>query len=218
MPDDTKKGRPLSGEVLPPARSETHLPIEPPLRGIPLFNRMRYNAARKELEAYLSVLRLRNAVIGEITTTIELRERYDTGLVRFDRIDDLRRIENLKIDAELNQALSAAVRASRSGAINDLLHRARLADAEAMAIEAEQALHALKNPPPPSGPPPPQPSESERIAAKIAELRRREKELIAALVGEYENEDDLSEEDLELIRDVRLKTRDLIAKLMDELD
>lgn len=217
MADDLPRKTPLTGEVLPPARPETHLPIEPPLAGIPLFNRMRYRAVRRELEEYLTVLQTRNAVLKEITETARIGEEYKRRLVRTERLDDLRRIEALKIDAEMDEALENAMRQHRDAQANALAHRARMANLEADAIEAERRLTELKNPPRKPEPPPPQ-DPSERMATEIARLREQERTLIASLLANYESEEDVSDEDRELIADIKLATRNRIASLVEDID
>jgi hypothetical protein len=140
---DNLPTKPLSGEVLPPARAETHLPIDRPLTGIPLFNRMRYRSVRKELEEYLAVLRAKNAVLREIAETANIGEEYNRRLARSERMEDLRRIEGLKVDAELDAALENAMRQHRDSQAGALAHRVRMADLEAQAIVAERRLESL---------------------------------------------------------------------------
>ena len=206
----------LKGQVLPPVQSETHLPVEQPLRGIPLFNRIRYREARRELEEYLAVLRTKNAVIREITETVRVSEDYNRALARTERLDDLRLVEGLKIDAELDAAVEAQLQQHRTSQANSLVHRARMAHLEADAIAAEQRLKALNNLPP-KPEPVQQPSVADRVTAEIATIRQQEKQVIAALVGQFENETDLPEEDRELVRDVRFATRNRIAELIEAI-
>src|SRR5690242_10564740 len=103
MPSDSRPV--LTGQVLPAAPKEMHLPIAQPLSGVPFFSRLRYRAVRRELEEYLAVLQTRNAILHEVGETARISEDYGRALVRTERLDDLRRIEGLKIDAELDAAL-----------------------------------------------------------------------------------------------------------------
>jgi len=210
MSDD--RPRPLSGQVLPAERSETHLPIERPLSGIPLLNRMRYRAVRRELEEYLSVLQTRNAVLREIGETVRISEDYNRALVRAERLDDLRRIEGLKIATELDAALENALDQHEATQINVLHRRARRADAETAAIAAEHRLDAMKNAPSTQ----PSASAADRLKVEMAKLRAREKALIEALLEGYGREEAAPEDIREMIANVRLATRDHIAKLIDE--
>lgn len=217
MSKDEHRAKPLTGEVLGPKRDEMHLPIERPLNGIPLFNRIHYRSVRRELEEYRGVLAAKNAVLREHLETQRIGEDFNRALLRTERLDDLRQIEGLKIDSELDAAMRLLIAQNRNAQADDIAHRARMARLEREAIEAEQDLEALKNPPPPPPPPPPKPDEAERIRSEIAKIRRQEKDLIAALVAEVGSEADLPEEDQELIRDVRLQTRDRIARLIEDL-
>src|ERR1700721_873392 len=93
---------PHNTEILPPSHREADIRLDKPLRGISLLNRARYWVAKKELEAYIAALRLRNDAIRELDTGQELRTQfYGRTLTRVARLDDLRKIEEEKIANEL---------------------------------------------------------------------------------------------------------------------
>jgi hypothetical protein len=212
MADDNMPKR-VSGVVLPAVQSSANLPIDPPLQGIPLFNRMRYRSIRKELDEYLSVLEKKEAIIRRLDGIARASEDFSRTLIRTERWDDLRVIEHNRIDAELDQAFSARLAAAREAHISDLAHRARLANVEAEAIEAEQRLNSLKGQK--TGERQQTRSPDERIKSKVADIRAREAALIAAITGDTP-EAQWPEEVRELVADVRLAARNHMANLVDE--
>lgn len=216
MSDEGDKAKPMMGEVLRPEHEKIGLRVELPSGGIPLFNRIAARERRKEIEEYIALAKAGNAFVREINEARALSETFERGLVRTEKIDTLRRTEALKIDGELDAALDAEIERHEAAKDNALARRARRAVLEAQAIEAEQRVEALKNPPPAPGPKPRQ-SQAEWIATQVGELRAREKELIAALVGEAGAEEDLDEDDRDLVERARMATRDQIAKLFEEL-
>ena len=99
--------KPLRGEVLPPVESGTELAITPPLRGVPLFSRMRYEAVRKEIVAYTSAV---DAAADAVRARVQLANQvvaWERALVRVERLDHIRATAELEVEAEL---LSAAAR------------------------------------------------------------------------------------------------------------
>lgn len=202
----------VSGVVTPARRTDVHVPVDPPLRGIPLFNRMHYRSVRKELDEYLAVLDRKDAIIRKLDEIAQASEQLSARLVRSERWDDLRAAEHSKIDEELTRAHEGALQAYRDAEANAIQHRIRMAHGEADAIEAEQRLAALRKPP---SPPSPKLSVSERIAAKVAEIREREAALIAAVVGDA-GEASWSEDMRELVGDIRLATRNHLSNLVDD--
>jgi hypothetical protein len=214
MPNELKPTKPLTGEVILPNRTDAMLYVEPPLQGVSLFNRMHYRAVRKELEAYLDVLRQKNAIIAQVIETARLGEELNRGLVRAERMDDLRLLEHLRIDAELDEALAAAIRRQHDQRATDLIARTEAAELEARALEAEKRLKEVRDGPAPAAP---QRDHSRNVTAEIEKIRREEKELIGALIAQFGSEDALPEADRELVQDVRFATRNRIADLIDEL-
>jgi len=203
-----------TGAVTPVVRTDAHVPVEAPLRGIPLFNRMHYRAVRKELDEYLGVLDRKEAIIRKLDAIAEASEQFAARLVRAERWDELRAAEHSKIDAELTRAHEGAVQAYREVEVNAFAHRARKANAEADAIAAERRLEGLRNPPAPPAPPPKM-TTAERVDAKVAEIREREAALIAAVAGDS-NEAGWPDEVKELVADIRLATRNHLSNLVDD--
>jgi seryl-tRNA synthetase len=206
----------VSGELIHTQPRDAQLHIDPPLSGIPLFNRMRYRSMRKELDEYFSVLDRKEAIIRKLASIAEANEGFATGLVRLERLDDLRQATNHKIDEELNRAAEGAVQSYRDAAANAVAHRIRMANLEAEALAAEKQLDALRNPPAPPAPAA-QVSPAERMASEVRKLREQEQHLIVAIAGDGD-EATWSDDVRELVSDIRLATRNHLANLVDGLN
>ena len=214
MPPPDEKKEPLTGEVLPPEDGAQSLANGLPDRGgIPLFNRMRYNAIRKEMEAYTAALRAANEGRRELLTAAKIAEECDTQLTRLDNLDAIRATAVREIEYELRQADKKLSDLAGREHIDALVLRLETARLEAEIIEAEARLERLKNPPPAE----PRVSAFDQMMAEMARVRGDEKRLREAIIKEAGGEENLSEEDRVLLEQLAIVTRDRIARLMEGL-
>lgn len=191
--------------------------IPKPLSGVSFLNRARYRAYEKEFSSYLAMVRARNQVGEALTESARISVSFQQQLERIEHLPEIRKIEGLKILAELDAEIDKVSDRETERDLRRLKQRSDIADATANAILAEQRLETLQNPPQPTPEPErePGPSASEQRAARLAQLRRDEAELIAAIKNGYASDEDMPEAERDLIERVKLRTADLIADLIE---
>ena len=206
MSNETSRGV----EILPPSHGEADLRLDRPLQGISLLNRAKYYVARKELEAYISALRLRNEAIRELTTGQELRERYYTKtLTRISRMNELRQIEEDKIMAEL----AALQEAKEDREIRDLRRRLEKAELQIKLAAANRQLKEEENP----TPPPPPVSAAERATAEIKRVNTEFETLTTAFKSAAGDAGEADEETRQFLDSVELARREKMNAILEAL-
>lgn len=207
MPEKDSVPRTVTGEVLPPERRDVQLPPNTPA-GIPFLAQAKYWAARRALESYTKALGAQAAAYRELEARERARQGFERSLVQSEHLDDLRRIEELKIVDELASLVEASeVREFRTRALKALT--------EAEAIEAERRLEAVKNPPEPE--PKDERSAAERAGIDIAKMRKDAEALKKALIECYGGEDKLTEEDRDLLSQVDVAIRNKVVERLENL-
>ena len=189
--------------------------IPQPLSGLSFLARAQYKAYEKEFAAYLKLLRTRNEVGQALEDAAKIAESFEKQLVRIERLPEIRQIEQLKVQAELEGELDKFTARATQRELSLIKQRADKANMTASAILAERRLVEIENPPAiplaypePAGPPEP-------LGARIAAIRRDESDFLAELMQGYEQIDDMPEAERELIDRIKLKTADLIAELIE---
>lgn len=197
--------RPIRGEVITPTRTEVNLPAYQS-SGISLFRRARYHTARKELEAYTEAVRAQTSAIYALTAREEARIRHERALSRLERLDDIRRIEGLKVDIELDELENEVERRL-------LRYRKLKADFETDAILAEQRLaNAMGGSREPTKH---EVRSQERSADQIRRIKSEGESLKKAFIEACGGESKLSEEDRDVLAQADLAVRHRIIELME---
>ncbi|TAL00090.1 MAG: hypothetical protein EPO08_14765 [Rhodospirillaceae bacterium] len=207
MAEEESESKPTAVEVLPPERRDVQLPPNTPA-GIPFLAQAKYWAARRALESYTKALAAQTAAFRELEARERARVGFERSLVQTEHLDDLRRIEELKIVEELASLVEA-------GEVRGFRTRALKAQAEAEAIEAERRLEAVKNPPAPEAKD--ARSAAERAGADIVQIRKDAEELKRTLIDCYGGEDKLSEEDRDTIQQLEVAIRNKIVDRLETL-
>ena len=207
MAEKEEKLKVVSGEVLHRERSDVQLPPNTPA-GIPFLAQAKYWAARRALESYTKALGAQTAALRELEARERARQGFERSLVQSEHLDDLRRIEELKIVEELGSLVEASE-------VHEFRTRALKALTEAEAIEAERRLEAIKNPPAPE--PKDERSATERAGSDIVRIRSDAEALKKTLIECYGGEDTLSEEDRGLLAQVDVATRNKIVERLENL-
>lgn len=207
MPEKETEMRTVTGEVLPPERRDVQLPPNTPA-GIPFLAQAKYWAARRALESYTKALGAQAAAYRELEARERARQGFERSLVQSEHLDDLRRIEELKIVEELASLVEAS-------GIREFRTRSLKAQTEAEAIEAERRLETVKNPPAPE--PKDERSAAERAGIDIAKMRKDAEALKNALIECYGGEDKLTEEDRDLLAQVDVAIRNKIVERLENL-
>ncbi|MDO8575982.1 MAG: hypothetical protein Q7R90_01565 [bacterium] len=207
MPDKKSVTRTVTGEVLPPERRDVQLPPNTPA-GIPFLAQAKYWAARRALESYTKALGAQAAAYRELEARERARQGFERSLVQSEHLDDLRRIEELKIVDELASLVE-------SSEVREYRTRALKAQTEAEAIEAERRLDAVKNPPAPE--PKNERSAAERAGIDIAQMRTDAEALKKTLIECYGGEDKLTAEDRDLLGQVDVAIRNKIVGRLENL-
>ncbi len=205
MAEKKNEARPVTGEVIPRERRDVQLPPNTPA-GIPFLAQAKYWAARRALESYTKALAAQTGAFRALEARESARLDFERSLVRVEHLDDLRRIEELKIIEELSSLVE-------SREVREFRTRALKAQTEADAIEAERRLEAIKNPQAPE-------SKSERSAAEqagidIVQLRTDAEKLKKTIIECYGGEDKVTEEDRNFLSQVDVAIRN---KMVDRLE
>lgn len=218
MAAEENETKPMVGEILPPERRGHQLPQPNTPVGIPVLVQAKYWAARRKLESYTKAIAAQAAAYQALEERNRARIGFEESLVRIEHLDDLRRIEELKIVAEelkiLKEVASLADLVEGS-AVDQNRTRALKAQTQGEAIEAERRLEAIKNPPAPV-------SKDERSAVQrtgtdIVQIRRDMEELKKTIIECYGGEDKLTEEDQDLLQQVEVATRNKIIERLENL-
>ena len=207
MPEKESETRTVTGEVLPAERRDVQLPPNTPA-GIPFLAQAKYWAARRALESYTKALGAQSAAYRELEARERARQGFERSLVQSEHLDDLRRIEELKIVEELGTLIEASE-------VREFRTRALKAQTEAEAIEAERHLDAVKNPPAPQ--PKDDRSATERVGIAMAQFRTHTEALKKTIIECYGGEDKLTEEDRDLLAQVDVAFRNKILDRLEDL-
>src|SRR5258707_2401796 len=106
MAENESAPRVVTGELVPRERRDVQLPPNTPA-GIPFLAQAKYWAARRALESYTSALAAQTAAFDQLRARERARQDFEISLVRTEHLDDLRRIEELKIIDELASLVEA---------------------------------------------------------------------------------------------------------------
>src|ERR1017187_7422453 len=101
MAEKESETKPVTGEVLPPERVSRQLPHPNAPAGIPILVQAKYWAARRKLESYTKAIAAQTAAYQGLEARERARLGFERSLVQAEHLDDLRRIEELKIVEEL---------------------------------------------------------------------------------------------------------------------
>lgn len=206
MDEKDSKPRVVTGEVVPRERVSQQLPHPNAPAGIPVIVQAKYWAARRKLESYTKALVAQTAAFRALGDRERARQDFEVTLIRTEHLDDLRRIEELKIIDELAALVEASeVRGFRTRTVK--------AHTEAEAIEAERRLEAIKKPAASE-------QKNERSAAQqagfdITQMRKDAEELKKTLIEICGGEDKLTQEDHDLLEQVDVAIRN---KVVDRLE
>ena len=206
MPEENEP-RTVTGEVIPAERRDVQLPPNTPA-GIPFLAQAKYWATRRALESYNKALAAQTAAFQQLEARERARVGFERSLVQSEHLDDLRRIEELKIIEELASLVEASE-------VREYRTRALKAQTEAEAIEAERRLAAVKNPPAPE--PKNKRSAAEQAGIDIAQMRTDAEALKKTLIECYGGEDKLTEEDRDLLSQVDVAIRNKIVERLENL-
>ncbi len=207
MSEKESEPRVVTGEIVPRERSDVQLPPNTPA-GIPFLAQAKYWAARRALESYTKALAAQTGAFRELEARERALQGFERSLVQSEHLDDLRRIEELKIVEELGSLVEAS-------AVREFRTRALRALTEAEAIEAERRLEAIKNPSVPE-------SKNERSAAErasidIVQMRSDAEALKKTLIESYGGEEKLTEEDRDLLAQVDVAVRNKVVERLENL-
>jgi len=198
-------------DILPPIAREAEMPLDQPLQGISLLNRAKYWRARKELDAYLSALKARNAAMEEIIRGEGLKDTYHTKtLTRVERLEDLRRIEELKIDDELCKWQDAA----EVREIEKLDREVRKIRLKTELAHAKRDLESAETPP---QKPESNLSRGEQVANEIKRINADFAQIRASLIEAAGGEEKLDEEGRNALEQVEIARRNAISDLLESL-
>lgn len=207
MPEEQSEARVVTGEVIPAERRDVQLPPNTPA-GIPFLAQAKYWAARRALESYTKALAAQTGALQGLEARERALHGYERSLVQSEHLDDLRRIEELKIVEELASLVEASeLRGFRT--------RALKAQAEVEAMEAERRLESVKNPPVPEAKN--ERSAAERAGNDIVHMRTDAEALKKTLIECYGGEDRLTEEDRDLLSQVDVAIRNKIVERLENL-
>jgi hypothetical protein len=204
MADEQKQS---NVQILPPERREVQLPPNTPA-GIPFLAQAKYWAARRALESYTKALASQTAAYRELEARERAKVGFERSLVQSEHLDDIRRIEELKIIEELASLVEA-------GEVREFRTRATRAQAEGDAIASEQRLEGIKNPS--AAEIRPERSAPEQAALDITQIRADAAALRKALIDSYGGEDKLSDEDRGILEQLDVAIRNKVVERLENI-
>ena len=208
MSQEDDEARPVKGEILAPQRAKGQvMPLNTP-PGIPLIVQAKYWAARRKLEWYTKALAAETGMYQALAARERAMQNLERTLVQSEHLDDLRRIEELKIVEELATLMEASE-------VREFRTRALKAQVEAEAIEAERRLDAVKNRP--TSEPKGERGAVEQAGFDIVQIRKDAEALRKTLVECYGGEDKLTDEDRALLAQLDLAIRNKVAERLENL-
>jgi hypothetical protein len=191
------------------------MPLGQPLHGISIINRARYWVVSKELKAYTEALRLRNEAMEEVLRGENLKVDYHGRvLTRVRRLSELRRIEERKIDIEMDRLEAEAERLADEREELRVKKLDRQLREMALRIQIASATRDLAHA---ENPPPEQPEVpwGKRTADEIARIHVDFEEIRAAIVAAAGGEDRLSERDKEVLEQAEIARRNSVSELLE---
>lgn len=202
MTDENDQTRTPKTEILAPERGVV-------LEGnrsmvVSAFNRVRNQVLQKELAAVLAKGRTWNEIVSTLRDSERLRQEYQAALIRSENLPMLRAAEEAKIFSEVQRIFDDEADRQRDRTIRNVR-------AEAELIRAQRDLDALKNPPNAQ----PEGSRSQRHVAAIKRIREERDEMIA-IIAENRTDEQLTEEDRQLINDIRLAADNEVKNMLEE--
>lgn len=199
--------RAIRGQVLPPLREDLQLPPSP--FDIPLLARMRYRSEQRQLQAYMSLVAAKNALLGVLQRQRELLEAREMSIVRIENLDKLRDIERLKIDNELALVLKDAELEGLQKSVEIEELHVRLAMAKRRRAEIENPT-----------PLPEKQSVAKRLEGALGNLREIDdvfKQQRVDLIQAVGGEDNLSEHERQELEGLEVLRRTYVEKLYEDL-
>lgn len=191
------------GEILSPSSGGIVRDSRRPMI-VSAFSRVRNQVMKKELDSFAAKARAWNEVVTALRDGERLRQEYQAAFIRSEHLPLLRAAEEEKVLAEVQKIFD-------DESDRQLERKVRRTHAEAELIRAERDLDALKNPRSPKA----DESRGKQRIAAIKRLREERDEMIA-IIQEGRTEDQLSEEDRQIIQDIRLAADHQIKSLLEE--
>ena len=207
MSEQENEPRVVSGELVARERRDVQLPPNTPA-GIPILAQAKYWAARRALESYTKALTAHTEAFTALEARERARQRFEVSLVQTEHLDDLRRIEELKVVEELASLVEASE-------MRDFRTRTLRAQAEAEAIEAERRLEAVKNPPTPE--PKDERSKTERAGIDVTQMRIDAAALKKTFIESCGGEDKMTQEDRDILDQIDVAVRNKMAERLENL-
>lgn len=190
------------GTVLPPERDAHHDANRPMV--VSMFNRVRNQVLQKELASLTSKAQTWNQFVSALRDGERLKHEYMAALVRSQNLDQLRLAEEAKVLAEVKQIFDEEEDRQKDRELRSIVRETQL-------IRAQRDLDALKNPPKAKE----EGSRSQRRIAKIKQIRKDRDEMIA-IIMENRTEEQLTDEDKQLINDIRLAADNEIKNMLED--
>jgi len=199
MTDTPERAR--KGTIIPPSR-EPQIDSGRPMV-VSVFRRIRNEVLQKELASLVAKATTWNEFVAALRDGERLKQDYMAALIRSENLDQLRAAEEAKVLAEVKRIFDDEEDRQKDRELHSIRREAEL-------IKAQRELDRLKNHD--AGP---KESRGKRRARRIKEIREERDEAIKAFMDGRE-ESDLSDEEQQIIADIRLACEHEIKRCLEE--